>query len=210
MPSPCPPDKAGRGAGVCVAVQVTFDLARRSGSAGLTYAMHLGQLHTWAVHAKSSPYLTDELRSLTASRRLVASVVSEPGTGGNTHRATAILSAAALHKDTSNTSYVPDAGAFLVTALGNRGPKPAQRLVIVRADATKAVEKHGQLPYGQARHRQPCLDLYGLISRRSGVCRTLHDRRQQHYDQRHLSSLGCGVEWPCRPRIGYGWQLCQN
>ena len=131
----------GRGAPLADGVSLTYDLARRSGSAGLTYAMHLAQLHTWAAHVKGSSYLADELRHLIASRKLVASVVSEPDTGGNIHRATAVMGQTEVTKETSNTSYVPDAGAFLVTAMDTSGPKPVQRLVLVRADATGAVEK---------------------------------------------------------------------
>jgi len=131
----------GRGAPLADGVELSFELARRSGSAGLTYAMHLAQLHTWAAHVKGSGYLGAELGALVASRKLVASVVSEPETGGNIHRATAVLGQTALHKETSNTSYVPQAGAFLVTATDHDGPKPVQRLVMVRADATEAVEK---------------------------------------------------------------------
>ena len=139
-----PREFGGRGATLADALQVTFDLSRRSGSAGLTYAMHLSQVHSWAAHAAGSRYLSDELASFVAARRLLASAVSEPETGGNIHRATAIMSGSdqmELHKDTSNTSYVPDAGAFLVTAMDMSGPKPVQRLVMVRADATQAVEK---------------------------------------------------------------------
>lgn len=136
-------DHGGAGLTLAHAVQVTFDLARRSGSAGLTYAMHTGQMHTLSAHAKT-PYLVDTLRHVVAARGLVASVVSEPETGGNIHRATAVLapdgSAMTLHKTTSNTSYVPDAAAFLVTAMDTGGPRPVQRLVVVRADATTAVD----------------------------------------------------------------------
>ena len=129
----------GRGAPLCDGVSLTYDLARRSGSAGLTYAMHLAQIHTWAAHAGTSTYLADELKTLIASRKLVASVVSEPGTGGNIHQATARMGDT-LQKDTSNTSYVPDAGAFLVTAMDTSGAKPVQRLVMVRADQTEAIQ----------------------------------------------------------------------
>ena len=137
-----PTGLGGRGAPLADGVSLTFELARRSGSAGLIYAMHLAQLHTWAAHAKGSAYLAQELRYLIATRKLVASVVSEPDTGGNIHRATAVMAKAKLSKETSNTSYVPDAGAFLVTAMDHSGPRPVQRLVMVRADATDAVEKH--------------------------------------------------------------------
>ena len=136
-----PTDLGGGGLPLSDGISVTYDLARRSGSAGLTYAMHLAQIHTWAAHVKGSAYLADELRALIATRRLVASVVSEPETGGNIHKATAALGADALHKDTSNTSYVPGAGAFLVTAMDASGAKPVQRLVMIRADATQATEK---------------------------------------------------------------------
>jgi acyl-CoA dehydrogenase len=136
-----PSDLGGRGLSLADGVALTFDLARRSGSVGLIYAMHLGQIHTWAAHIRGSAYLTDQLRDLITSRRLVASVVSEPETGGNIHKATAALGSDALRKDTSNTSYVPDAGAFLVTAMDQSGPRPVQRLVMIRADATQAVEK---------------------------------------------------------------------
>lgn len=132
----------GRGAPLADGVSLTYELARRSGSAGLSYAMHAAQLHSWAAHVQGSAYLADELRHLIASRKLVASVVSEPDTGGNIHRATAVLGQTDLHKETSNTSYVPDAGAFLVTAMDSSGPRPIQRLVMVRADATQATEKH--------------------------------------------------------------------
>ena len=125
----------GHGLALAQAVALTFALARRSGSAGLTYAMHAAQLHTWGAHVKGNAYLADQLRDTVAGRRLVASVVSEPATGGDIHRATASLGAV-LHKTTSNTSYVPQAGAFLVTAVDMSGPRPVQCLVMVRADAT--------------------------------------------------------------------------
>ncbi len=136
-----PREHGGRGAPMSDGVSLAFELGRRSGSAGLTFAMHLSQLHTWAAHVKGSTYLAQELASLVASSRLVASVVSEPETGGNIHRATAVMGLTELTKETSNTSYVPQSGAFLVTAMDHSGPKPVQRLVMVRADATDAVQK---------------------------------------------------------------------
>ena len=74
----------------------------------------------------------------------MASVVSEPETGGNIHRATAVMTGGdrlELVKESLNTSYVPDAGAFLVTAMDVTGAKPVQRLVMVRKDQTDAVER---------------------------------------------------------------------
>ena len=138
-----PVELGGRGWLMADAVALTFAMARRNGSAGLTYAMHGAQLHSWAAHVKGNAYLADQMRDLIATRRLVASVVSEPQTGGNIHTATATLGAEKgniLHKTTSNTSYVPQAGAFLVTAMDVAGAKPVQRLVMVRADATTARE----------------------------------------------------------------------
>ncbi len=129
----------GRGQPMAEAVALTFAMARRNGSAGLTYAMHAGQIHAWGAHVKGSACLAEELRLVVASRRLVASVVSEPQTGGDIHKAGAVLGDV-LVKTTSNTSYVPQAGAFLVTAMDLAGPKPVQRLVMVRADATEARE----------------------------------------------------------------------
>ncbi len=147
-----PIEYGGLGATLADGVQMVYEIARRSGSAGLTYAMHLGQIHTWASHVKSSPYLADQLRCVVAQRKLVASVVSEPETGGNIHKATAVMahtgSGMELRKDTSNTSYVPHAGAFLVTAMEMVGDKPVQRLVVVRADATEAVEKRRNVLMG--------------------------------------------------------------
>ena len=134
-----PTEFGGRGWAIRDAIDLTFAMARRNGSAGLTYAMHTAQLHSWAAHIKDNAYLADELRHLVASRRLVASVVSELQTGGDIHKATATLGTV-LHKTTSNTSYVPQAGAFLVTAMDLSGPKPVQRLVMARADATAAKE----------------------------------------------------------------------
>lgn len=132
----------GEGAALSQAIAVTFELAHRSGSAGLTYAMHMAQLVSWAGHIGSSEYLAAELADLVARKGLVASVVSEPATGGDIHRATARITGSGegleLGKETTNTSYVPQSAAFLVTAMDD-GARPAQRMVLVRADATEAV-----------------------------------------------------------------------
>jgi acyl-CoA dehydrogenase len=141
-----PPDLGGAGAALDQAIAVTFALARQSGSAGLTYAMHMGQLMTWAGHLGTSAYLRAELHDLAAQGGLIASVVSEPRTGGDIHHADARLDLGAgqvltFRKESSNTSYVAQAAAFLVTGMAEAaspGRPPIQRLLMVRADATQA------------------------------------------------------------------------
>lgn len=127
----------GEDAPLSQAIAVAFELARRSGSAALTYAMHMGQTLAWAKHLAGSDHLTAELRALVATKGLVASVVSEPVTGGNIHHATARIEDGCVRKATSNTSYVPQAAAFLVTAMDS-GARPVQRMVLVQAHATEA------------------------------------------------------------------------
>ncbi len=135
------PGFGGEGAPLSQAIAVAFELAHRSASAGLIYAMHMGQLISWSGHMGASDYLGDQLCDLVARKGLVASVASEPQTVGNIHRAAAQITGGGevleLAKETTNTSYVPQSAAFLVTAMDDAA-RPVQRMVLVRADATEA------------------------------------------------------------------------
>jgi len=138
--------QGGEGGGLAEAVQVVFDVASRSGSAGLTYAMHLSQVWSLVGHGAGSPYLMGVLAEVSEAQGLIASVASELRSHGNIHlshnRIVPDEAGGRLSKDTTNTSYAPEASAFLATALDGEGARPVQRLVLVRAADTVMRERH--------------------------------------------------------------------
>lgn len=122
-------------------VGITFDVAKKSGSAGLSLAMHYAQLYSLVNCASDTQELTDASNSLAAGGKLIASVASEPQSRGDILSSEAVMRPVGdrivIEKQSFNTSYVPDAGAFLVTATEAGSERPVQRLVLAHAEQTE-------------------------------------------------------------------------
>lgn len=154
-----PEASGGQGGSLGDAVRAVIDCAAQSGSAGLTFAMHLSQLYTLQRHSAGSAYLTQCLQELASEAALFASVASEVHTRGNIHASHSQIERTAegamARKTSSNTSYATEAGAFLVTSIDSSGKRPVQKLVLVRARDTVLT----------ARHRNELLGMRGIDNR---------------------------------------------
>lgn len=121
------------------AVGLTYDISKLSGSAGLILAMHLSQAYSLAWAADRQPSLSSALASLATSQGMIASVISEPRTRGDIldgdAKVTLIKARVRITKRTLNTSYVPQAAAFLVSGTDDKGD---QRLALANAEETDA------------------------------------------------------------------------
>ena len=60
----------------------------------MVFAMHQIQVATIIRHAEGAPHFDEYLRTLVAEQRLIASVTSEVGTGGDMSRSVAALTPA--------------------------------------------------------------------------------------------------------------------
>jgi len=135
-----PTELGGEGLGLRTVAAACFELGRRCGATAMVYAMHQIQVATLVRHLEPGSWHEQYLRDLVAQQRLIASVTSEVGTGGDMGRSIAAVTPAAdgtvtFEKQAPTVSY----GAFaddLLTTL-RRGPEADggdQVAVLTRAD----------------------------------------------------------------------------
>ena len=90
--------------------QMCFELGRRCSATAMVFAMHQIQIATIARHLDDAPWFSDYLRQVASEQRLIASVTSEIGTGGDMGRSVAGVQRAAdgsltLEKKAPTVSY---------------------------------------------------------------------------------------------------------
>ncbi len=115
-----PEHLGGGGLSMETVAQACHDVGRRCGSTGMVFAMHQIQVAAVARHLDDAPWFADYLRHLARDQRLIASVTSEVGTGGDMGRSVAAMSASAagrvtFEKRAPTVSYGAHADDLLVT-----------------------------------------------------------------------------------------------
>jgi acyl-CoA dehydrogenase len=86
-----PSSLGGAGVSLPAIAQACFELGRHCAATGMIFAMHQIQAITIVRHLESSPWFTEYLGRLHEEQRLIASVTSEVGTGGDMGRSIAAL-----------------------------------------------------------------------------------------------------------------------
>ncbi len=89
-----PVSLGGAGVSLPALARGCTELGRRCSAAAMVFAMHQIQVTTIVRHLDGSPWFEDYLRELVAENRLIASVTSEIGTGGDMGRSVAGIEAA--------------------------------------------------------------------------------------------------------------------
>ena len=89
-----PSELGGDGVSFDAIAAACFELGRRCGASAMVFAMHQIQVATIVRHAEGAPFFEDHLRDLAAGQRLIASVTSEVGTGGDMGRSVAAVTPA--------------------------------------------------------------------------------------------------------------------
>lgn len=77
------PELGGRGVSFAAIADACRELGQQCGATAMVFAMHQIQVVTLARHAAAQPFFGEYLRRLAAEQRLIASVTSEVGTGGD-------------------------------------------------------------------------------------------------------------------------------
>jgi acyl-CoA dehydrogenase len=140
------PDEFG-GAGVSLeaVARACFELGRRCSSAAMVFAMHQIQVVTIARHLEGAPWFESYLRELCEQQRLIASVTSELGTGGDMSRSIAAVMPAAdgrqeFVKQAPTVSYGGYADDLLTTVRRGADAEPGDQLLVLhRASDTELV-----------------------------------------------------------------------
>jgi acyl-CoA dehydrogenase len=115
-----PTELGGGGASFEAAAAACFELGRSCGASAMVLAMHQIQIGCMVNHLEGSPWFEDYLREVAAEQRLVASITSEVGTGGDMGKSVAAVSepadgVASFEKQAPTVSYGGYADAFLTT-----------------------------------------------------------------------------------------------
>jgi acyl-CoA dehydrogenase len=111
----------GMGVSLQALAQACFELGRRCSATAMVFAMHQIQVTTIVRHLDGSPWYEQYLGRLAAEQRLVASVTSEIGTGGDMGRSIAPVTPAenggfTLAKQAPTVSYGAYADDLFTTA----------------------------------------------------------------------------------------------
>ncbi|MCW2957747.1 MAG: acyl-CoA dehydrogenase [Solirubrobacterales bacterium] len=135
-----PSELGGRDVAFGTLAAACFELGRRCASTAMVFAMHQIQVVTMARHHEESPWFTAYLRHLAEEERLIASVTSELGTGGDMGRSIAALTPAgdgrlSFEKQAPTVSYGAYAHDLLISLRRAPDAEPGDQVaVLARAD----------------------------------------------------------------------------
>jgi len=137
-----PTEHGGDGVSFRAIATACFTLGRRCGATAMVFAMHQIQVATIVRHRDGAPHFEAYLRALAAEQRLIASVTSEVGTGGDMSRSVAALTPAGdgrsrFEKQAPTVSYGGYADDLLTTLRAHPDAAPGEQVAVLhRADAT--------------------------------------------------------------------------
>ncbi len=137
-----PPALGGGGVSLTALAHGCLELGRGCSATAMVFAMHQIQVTTIVRHLDGSPWFETYLRELCDEQRLIASVTSEIGTGGDMGRSVAGIETGAdgalsFTKHAPTVSYGAHADDLFTTVRrSTTAEQTDQVLVLHRADAT--------------------------------------------------------------------------
>ena len=149
-----PTELGGGGVSFETIAAACFELGRRCGASAMVFAMHQIKVVSVARHLAEAPWFEDYLRDLASEQRLIASVTSEIGTGGDMGRSVAAVTPAAegmctFKKQAPTVSYGEHADDLLVTLRRAPDAEPSdQVMVVVRGEQTSLEQTSSWDPLG--------------------------------------------------------------
>jgi acyl-CoA dehydrogenase len=138
-----PEELGGGGVSLDGIARGCYELGRRCSSTAMVFAMHQIQVGTIARHLEPGSWFESYLRELSSEQRLIASVTSEIGTGGDMGRSIAAVmpaddGALRFEKQAPTVSYGAHSDDLLTTVRRSEQAEPGdQVLVLSRASETE-------------------------------------------------------------------------
>jgi acyl-CoA dehydrogenase len=145
-----PAGLGGAGASLETVAAICLELGRRCGASGMVFAMH--QIQVACVvdqRGAGAPWFDDYLREVVAEQRLIASITSEVGTGGDMGRSIAAVSEpdgsgdATFEKQAPTVSYGSHADAFLTTVRRAPDAEPGDQVAVLTRREQMDMEPQG-------------------------------------------------------------------
>jgi acyl-CoA dehydrogenase len=143
-----PTEYGGEGVSLRAIATACFTLGRRCGATAMVFAMHQIQVATIIRHTEGAPHFEEYLRILVADQRLIASVTSEIGTGGDMSRSVAALTPAgegrfAFVKQAPTVSYGSYADDLLTTLRSHPDAAPGEQIAVLHRANDTTLEPSG-------------------------------------------------------------------
>ncbi len=143
-----PADLGGGGASIEAAATSCFELARCCGASAMVFAMHQIQIACMVHHLEDSPFFEGYLREVVSEQRLVASITSEVGTGGDMGKSVAAVSApvdglVSFEKQAPTVSYGDHADAFLTTLRRSPDAEPGDQVLVLTRQEQMEMKPQG-------------------------------------------------------------------
>ncbi len=143
-----PTELGGGGVAFETIAAACFELGRRCGASAMVFAMHQIQVVSIVRHLDDAPWFEEYLRQVSAEQRLVASVTSEVGTGGDMGRSVAALTPAedgscVFEKQAPTVSYGAYADDLFVTLRRAPAAEPSDQVVVLARKDQLELEQTG-------------------------------------------------------------------
>ena len=139
-----PVELGGAGVSLEALARACFELARGCGASGMVLAMHQIQVATIVRHGLGQPWFDAYLREIADDQRLVASVTSEVGTGGDMGRSiAAVEDGRRLEKQAPTVSYGEHADDLFTTARRTPDAEPGDQVVVLHRKEQTTLEQMG-------------------------------------------------------------------
>jgi acyl-CoA dehydrogenase len=143
-----PTELGGGGVAFETIAAACFELGRRCGASAMVFAMHQIQVITIVRHLDDAPWFEEYLRRVAAEQRLIASVTSEVGTGGDMGRSVAALTPTAegrcgFEKQAPTVSYGAYADDLFVTLRRAPEAEPSDQVIVLAHKEQAKLEQTG-------------------------------------------------------------------
>jgi acyl-CoA dehydrogenase len=135
-----PAELGGGGVSFEALAGACFELGRHCGASAMVFAMHQIQVATIVRHLDDAPWFEGYLRDVASEQRLIASVTSEVGTGGDMSRSIASVESlrdgvGRFEKQAPTVSYGAYADDLLTTLRRSPDAEPGDQVcVLTRSD----------------------------------------------------------------------------
>ncbi len=156
-----PQELGGGGVSFETLARACFELGQRCGASAMVFAMHQIQVATIVRHLDDAPWFESYLRDLAEEQRLVASVTSEVGTGGDMARSIASVEPTGegrgrFEKQAPTVSYGAHADDLLITLRRSPEAEPGDQVCVLTRSDQHTLEPTGTgTHWGCAAHALP-------------------------------------------------------
>jgi len=148
LSAPVPEEFGGAEASFDTIAECCFELGRYCGASAMVYAMHQIQLITIIRHLGDDEWFNQYLREVVAEQRLIASVTSEVGTGGDMSRSIASVNPegdghSSFEKQAPTVSYGAHSDDLLTTLRRAPEAEPGDQVSVLTRTKDTELEPTG-------------------------------------------------------------------